>query len=288
MVETAPEASPADPGPLAESIAIMARLRAPGGCAWDREQTFESIQRHTLEETYEVFDAIDRKDWPHLQDELGDLLLQVLFYAQMACEAGHFDIHDVAAGLNAKLIRRHPHVFAGVEATDSSAVLRNWELIKQSERAAAPPRTSLLDSIPRSMPAVLEASRLGSQAAKIGFDWPDAGGVFTKLQEEIAELHQALHEQSSGSPAGAATPSSVPTPEVEGEVGDLLFTVVHLARHLKVDPETALRGTNTRFRRRFTRMESSAGGPEAFAALPPHRQEALWSAAKQAEAAEPR
>src|SRR5258708_10032726 len=161
--------------PLAEAIAIMARLRGPNGCPWDREQTFDSIKRHTLEETYEVFDAIERRAWPDLKDELGDLLLQVLFYAQMAAEAGYFTLEDVAKNLNAKLIRRHPHIFAGAEVADSTEVLRNWEQIKQSEKkASSDVPSSMLDDIPRSMPAVLEASKLGSRAAKVGFDWPNA------------------------------------------------------------------------------------------------------------------
>src|SRR5271155_1162823 len=190
--------------PLAEAIAIMARLRAPGGCPWDREQTFDSIKRHTLEETYEVFDAIERRAWPDLKDELGDLLLQVLFYAQMASEAGYFTIQDVAANLNEKLIRRHPHIFAGAQAADSDAVLRNWEQIKQSEKkTSASDQSSLLDDIPRTMPAVLEASKLGSRAAKVGFDWPDSGGLFDKLQEEIGELKAEL-PGSSSSPSTSA------------------------------------------------------------------------------------
>src|SRR5271154_4713435 len=178
MAEPPPEKShlnAAQPGvgPLAESIAIMARLRAPDGCPWDREQTFDSIKRHTLEETYEVFDAIERRAWPDLKDELGDLLLQVLFYAQMASEAGYFTIQDVASNLNAKLIRRHPHIFAGAAVADSAAVLRNWEQIKQTEKKApTSASSSMLDDIPRAMPAVLEASKLGSRAAKVGFDWP--------------------------------------------------------------------------------------------------------------------
>src|ERR1700679_4327304 len=165
--------------PIAEAIAIMARLRAPDGCPWDREQTFDSIKRHTLEETYEVFDAIERRAWPDLKDELGDLLLQVLFYAQMASEAGYFTIDEVAANLNAKLIRRHPHIFAGAQVADSDAVLRNWEQIKKAEKqASAVSQNSMLDDIPRSMPALLEAGKLGSRVAKIGFDWPDTGGLF--------------------------------------------------------------------------------------------------------------
>src|ERR1700733_1799488 len=173
-----PRVAPADRDPIAEAIAIMARLRAPDGCPWDREQTFDSIKRHTLEETYEVFDAIERRAWPDLKDELGDLLLQVLFYAQMASEAGHFNIDEVAANLNAKLIRRHPHVFADVDANDADAVLRNWEQIKQTEKKPSPSTpASMLDDIPRSMPALMEAGKLGSRAAKVGFDWPNTDGL---------------------------------------------------------------------------------------------------------------
>jgi XTP/dITP diphosphohydrolase/ATP diphosphatase len=266
-----PATTPADS--LAEAIAIMARLRAPGGCPWDREQTFDSIKRHTLEETYEVFDAIERRAWPDLKDELGDLLLQVLFYAQMASEAGYFTIDDVAANLNAKLIRRHPHIFAGVQAADSDAVLRNWEQIKQAEkRSTAVLQQSMLDDIPRSMPALLEAGKLGSRAAKVGFDWPDASGLFDKLHEEIAELHAEL----------AKPIASQSVPATEAEVGDLLFTAVNLARHLKVDPESGLRATNAKFRRRFAAMESIAGSSEALAACTPSELENLWNQAKNA------
>jgi ATP diphosphatase len=273
------KAPPSAADPLAEAIAIMARLRAPDGCPWDREQTFDSIKRHTLEETYEVFDAIERRAWPDLKDELGDLLLQVLFYAQMASEAGHFTIQDVASNLNAKLIRRHPHIFAGAQVADSDAVLRNWEQIKQSEKKiSTSSQSSMLDDVPRAIPAVLEAGKLGSRAAKVGFDWPDTDGLFDKLQEEIGELKAEL-EPSSGSQS---------TPAIETELGDLLFTTINLARHLKVDPESALRATNAKFRRRFAAMESAAGGTDALAASTPSELDILWNQAKNAISDPPR
>jgi XTP/dITP diphosphohydrolase/ATP diphosphatase len=266
--------------PLTEAIAIMARLRAPGGCPWDREQTFDSIKRHTLEETYEVFDAIERRAWPDLKDELGDLLLQVLFYAQMAAEAGYFDIGDVAAGLNAKLVRRHPHVFPVegklADATDADAVLRNWEQIKRGEKRdaalkveAAAGAASGMDDIPRTMPAMLEAGKLGSRAAKVGFDWPSVEGLFEKLQEEIAELKAELAEGDA-----------VRQERMSEELGDLLFTAVNLARHLKVDTESALRAANAKFRARFRAMEAAAGGYDALARLTPEELDALWNRSK--------
>ena len=263
---------------MAESIAIMARLRGPDGCPWDREQTFDSIKRHTLEETYEVFDAIERRAWPDLKDELGDLLLQVLFYAQMASEDGHFTIYDVAANLNAKLIRRHPHIFGDVQAKDADTVLRNWEEIKRAEKSeketGANPAASMLDDIPRTMPALLEAGKLGSRAAKVGFDWPDATGLFDKLQEEIAELQAELPMSPGSAPAANAA--------IEEEFGDLLFTAVNLARHLRLDPESALRAANAKFRRRFSLMEAAAGGRGALEAHSPAELEELWRIAKQA------
>jgi len=251
------------------AAAIMARLRAADGCPWDREQTFDSIKPYTLEETYEVFDAIERRAWPELKDELGDLLLQVLFYAQMAAEAGYFDLRDVAENLNAKLIRRHPHVFGDVQATDSSAVLRNWEQIKVEEKKAANSEASLLDGIPRSMPATLEATKLGSKAAKVGFDWPDANGLFAKLAEEIAELRAEIERNDAE--------------RVEAEFGDLLFTAMNLARHLKVDAESALRRSNAKFRARFAAMERAAGGSVALEALSAAELDRLWEEAKAAE-----
>lgn len=247
---------------LAEAIGIMARLRGPDGCPWDREQSFESIKRHTLEETYEVFDAIDRKAWPELKDELGDLLLQVLFYAQMAEEAGYFTIEDVAAGLAAKLIRRHPHVFGDAEAKTVEDVNATWEAVKRQEKGAGP--TGWLAGVPRYLPAVLEAAKLGARAAKAGFDWPDAEGLYAKLEEEIAEVRAASDQDGR-----------------EDEVGDLLFTAVNLARHLGVEPEFALRRANEKFRKRFARMETIAGG--AVVGLGSAKLEELWQESKKAD-----
>jgi MazG family protein len=268
------------------SAEIMARLRAPDGCPWDREQSFDSIRKYTLEEAYEVFDAIERRDFPHLAEELGDLLLQVLFYAEMAANEGHFTIADVLEHLNRKLIRRHPHVFgdeasraagnlADVDAEvagSSGAVLRNWEEIKQAEkRTSSTPEAnetpSRLDSVQRAMPALAEAAKLGAKAQKAGFDWAHWRDLLPKLVEETAELEA---EAASGDPARK--------PAVEAELGDLLFTVVNLGRHLGVDAEMALRGCNLRFRQRFHEMEMASTRPLEELTLA--ELEDLWSQAK--------
>jgi MazG family protein len=271
-----------------QSAAIMTRLRAPGGCPWDREQSFETIRKYTLEEAYEVFDAIERRDFPHLAEELGDLILQVLFYAEMAANEGHFTISDVLDHLNRKLIRRHPHVFgeeasraAGNQADvdvdvegSSSAVLRNWEEIKAAEKAPgalSSSEGSRLDSVQRAMPALAEAAKLGSKAAKAGFDWPHWRDLLPKLTEETAELEaEVARAEQSGSHADKAA--------VEAELGDLLFTVVNLGRHLGVDAEMALRGCNLRFRQRFREMERASA--KSLEELPPDELEALWEEAK--------
>jgi MazG family protein len=271
-----------------QSTAIMVRLRAPGGCPWDREQSFDTIRKYTLEETYEVFDAIERHDFPHLAEELGDLLLQVLFYAEMAANEGHFTIADVLDHLNRKLIRRHPHVFgeeasraAGNQANvdpetaDSAAgVLRNWEEIKAAEapRAAHPSTASRLDAVQRAMPALAEAAKLGSKAAKSGFDWPQWRDLLPKLAEETAEL-EAEAIRCEQSPDNASHRAAA-----EAELGDLLFTVVNLGRHLGVDAEMALRGCNLRFRQRFSEMERASTRP--LEELGPAELEALWAKAK--------
>lgn len=268
---------------FAEAVAIMARLRAPGGCPWDREQTFASIRKYTLEETYEVLDAIEQEHWRDLADELGDLLLQVLFYAEMAQEAGYFTISDVLTGLTTKLIRRHPHVFgeeasaaAGnraegleTEGIGSSQVLRNWEEIKSLEKKSRPSASGRLDGVSRAMPALIEAGKLGSAAAKVGFDWPDTNGVLAKLREETEELAVEIR--------------SGPSTTAGEELGDLLFTAVNLARHLKVDAELTLRDANVKFRRRFAAMEATS--PEPLEQLSPDQLEALWSRAKSPEPA---
>ena len=275
-----------------QSVSIMARLRAPDGCPWDREQSFDSIRKYTLEEAYEVFDAIERRDFPHLAEELGDLLLQVLFYAEMAANEGHFTIANVLDHLNRKLIRRHPHVFgeeasraagnrADVDANvegSSGAVLRNWEEIKLAEKAfhatgapaASRPESrpeSRLDTVQRAMPALAEAAKLGAKAQKSGFDWANWRDLLPKLAEETAELEA---EAASNDPARK--------PAVEAELGDLLFTVVNLGRHLGMDAEMALRGCNRRFRERFRQMELAAERP--LEELSPDELEALWTAAK--------
>ena len=265
-----------------QSVAIMARLRAPGGCPWDREQTFDTIRKYTLEEAYEVFDAIERRDFAHLSEELGDLLLQVLFYAEMAANEGRFTISDVLDALNRKLIRRHPHVFgeeasraAGNQADvnadvegSSARVLRNWEDIKAAEKASAVGLVeSRLDSVHRGLPALAEAAKLGSKAAKAGFDWTNWRDLLPKVAEETAELEV---EASSDDPARKSA--------IESELGDLLFTVVNLGRHLGVDAEKALRGCNLRFRERFKEMERAAEKPLEQMTAP--ELEELWAEAK--------
>ena len=254
---------------FAEVVRIMARLRGPGGCPWDREQTMDSIKPHTLEETYEVFDAIDRRAWPDLRDELGDLLLQVIFYAQIAADDNQFNIEEVVRGLGAKLIRRHPHIFADAVADTAADVNRTWERVKQQERAGKPAQDDgLLGDVPRFVPALVEARKLGSKAAKVGFDWPDANSLLEKVQEEIAEVRAELTE--------------TPDPAlVEEEMGDLFFVLTSLARHLSVDPEQALRKANAKFRRRFRAMEQLAGN--GLEPLSLAEMDDLWNEAKRAE-----
>lgn len=249
-------------------IEIMARLRAPGGCPWDREQTFASIKKYTLEETYEVLDAIDRDDWDGLREELGDFLLQAVFHAEMAREKGLFDIADSLNSINEKLIRRHPHVFADESARTEADVRKRWDEIKAEERKSKPEKQEgLLDSVPRSMPALVEAQQITSRAARVGFDWKDLDEVLAKLDEERGEFARALESESRDA--------------MEDELGDLLFVLVNLARFVKVDPEQALRRTNAKFRSRFAHIERrlAARGKEV-SGTPIDQLEALWQEAK--------
>ncbi|WP_336961328.1 nucleoside triphosphate pyrophosphohydrolase [Sphingobium aquiterrae] len=239
---------------------IMARLRDPDiGCPWDIAQDFASIAPYTIEEAYEVADAIERDDMAALKDELGDLLLQVVFHARMAEQAGQFALADVIDGISAKMVRRHPHVFGdGVARQDGHA---QWEAIKAAERAEKEPDPSALAGVAIALPALLRAEKLQKRAARTGFDWPDIVGVYEKIIEEIEEVKNTTSQK-----------------EREEEVGDLLFAVVNLARHLKVDPEAALRAGNAKFERRFRAMETAAG--EAFTAMSLEEKEALWLKAK--------
>jgi MazG family protein len=282
-------------------VEIMARLRAPGGCPWDREQSFDSIKPYTLEETYEVLEAIDNRDWPELTGELGDLLLQVLFYSQMAGEEGHFSVDDVLDRLANKLVNRHPHVFGEVKADTSAEVLRNWEALKaeekkkQAEAGEGTPQSdaqSVLAGVSSKMPALLEAHKLSSRAANVGFDWPEVEGLFAKLSEETAELREELKDlpeaarPAESGIAGSGRPQ-VPAAlreRLEDEVGDLFFVLVNIARYLSLDSESALRKTNRKFRRRFQWMEeqlrASGRGP-AQASM--GELEHLWQQAKKQE-----
>jgi MazG family protein len=239
----------------------MARLRAPGGCPWDREQTFDTIKPFLLQETYEVIDAIDRRDWDELAGEIGDLLLQAVFFSQMAGEENRFTIEDALTAINDKLIRRHPHVFGDETAQTEGDVREIWSKVKASEKTKP---AALLDSVPRALPALVEAEQISSRAAQQGFDWPNAGEVLAKLDEERAELAACENQD-----------------EREGELGDMLFTLVNLARFMKVDPEQALRRTNAKFRRRFGYVEEQLKRRgTTFAASSLAEMESLWQEAK--------
>jgi MazG family protein len=249
-------------------VDIMACLRAPGGCPWDREQTFDTIKPFLLEETYEVMDAIDARDWKELAGELGDLLLQAVFFSQMASEERLFRIDDALDAINSKLIRRHPHVFGDQTAHTEGDVRKIWSEVKAEERKnKSESETTLLGSVPRSLPALVEAQQIAARAAQAGFDWENAEQVLEKLDEELAEFDAARRSGSA--------------PELEDELGDLLFVLVNLARFVKVDPEQALRRTNAKFRRRFGYVEqklAARGKQPADASL--DEMEALWQEAK--------
>ena len=282
----------------------MARLRAPGGCPWDREQTFDTIKPYTLEETYEVLEAIDARDWNELTGELGDLLLQVLFYSEMAEEEKHFTINDVLDRLSNKLVDRHPHVFGDVKADTPGEVVRNWQALKAEEKKKQQANggeaskhghpDSVLHGVSSAMPSLMEAYKISTRVAHVGFDWPNIEGLFDKLNEETAELRRNLEEYPEPGPqpqsaAAVASARGVTVSEdlrgrLEDEVGDLLFVLVNIARYLALDPESALRKTNRKFRRRFEYLEDKLreqGRKPADASL--DEMEGLWQESKQQE-----
>lgn len=253
-----------------ELVAVMQRLLAPDGCPWDREQTLETLKPFAVEEVYEVLEAIEDGDVPGHCDELGDLLLQIVFQAELRAAEGQFGIDDVVRAIVSKLVRRHPHVFGETRVQGADEVLANWKKLKEAEHADKGKKRGPLDGVPRGMPALLQAQRLGEKAADVGFDWPDVRGVREKLDEELGELDRAIAEQD---PAG-----------ITEEIGDLLFTITRLAAKLRVAPEDALRACLARFRARFTKMQDKAveaGHPENLAGLSLDEMDRLWRLAKQ-------
>jgi MazG family protein len=267
-------------------VALQARLRAPGGCPWDREQTHQSLKTYLIEEAYEVLDALEHDAAGELTEELGDLLLQILFHSDIAKQAGRFDIADVISGIHEKMVRRHPHVFGSVKADTPEQVLKNWAQLKAQEkqmrvgqkavRAFLEPNpaterpASALEGVSRSLPALIEAHQLTRRAAQVGFDWENVEGIFTKLSEETSELRVALTEAHR--------------PRREEEIGDLLFVVVNLARFLGFDPEVALKHSNLKFKSRFQNMEKEASlSGQLLSQLSKEKLEVLWESAKKRE-----
>jgi MazG family protein len=269
------------PATFDDLIALMNRLRSPGGCPWDREQTYATLAPMLLEEAYEAFDAVEeaRAGRPgELRDELGDLLFQIVFYAQVAKERGEFTIADVTDAIHTKMVRRHPHVFGDVTADDSATVLLNWEAMKAEERQAAGKtersNSSLLDGVSSNAPSLMEAHQLSTKAARVGFDWENVSAIFDKLQEEIGELRVAIEEHANSRDETHHT-------RVREELGDLLFAVTNIARHLQVEPEAALKLTNRKFRLRFGYIEKKLRErKQAFEATTLDEMESLWQEAK--------
>lgn len=265
---------------IASLLKIMAALRDPkSGCPWDIAQDFSSIARYTIEEAYEVVDAIERGDMPDLVDELGDLLLQVVFHSQMASECGLFEFGDVVAAISAKMIRRHPHVFGDLSGLSPGDVERNWQSIKQAERASKPKALSILADVPVPLPGLTRAVKLQDRAAAVGFDWPNARLVLDKIREETDEIAEVL-DRAAASPLDQA--------DLEEEIGDLLFVIANLARHLKVDPERSVRQANIKFLRRFGHIESRVReSGRALDTVPLDEMEELWNEAKVREKQKP-
>jgi len=272
------------PADFRDLVALMSRLRSPDGCPWDREQTYATLAPMLLEEAYEAFEAVEdaREGRPdHLREELGDLLFQIVFYAQVARERGEFTIDDVTDAIHSKMVRRHPHVFSDVSVRDNEELLRNWEAMKAEEKRAAGKAgdesdSSLLDGVSSKAPALMEAHQLGVKAARVGFDWRDVDEIFDKLREEVDELRAAIRERAD---AGADAESH--DERVREELGDLLFAVTNIARHLQVEPEAALKLTNRKFRRRFRHIERGlrARGRELSDSTIEEMEE-LWQEAK--------
>ncbi len=265
---------------LDDLIAMMARLRAPNGCPWDREQTYATLGPMLIEEAYEVIEAAEAEDWPELRDELGDLLFQLVFYGQIAAEAGQFDLHASITRVYEKMWRRHPHVFGEEKAETTAEVLVNWEAIKATERREAgkgeATNLSLLDGVSKKIPALLEAHQLTTKAARVGFDWTEAEQVIEKLEEELDELQVELKREERNQNA------------VAEEIGDLLFVAVNLARKLGVEPENALKAANRKFRRRFGHIENRlAEQDKAFAEVTLHEMDSYWDEAKRNEKQSP-
>jgi MazG family protein len=265
---------------FARLVALQARLRAPGGCPWDREQTHASLRKFLIEETYEVLDAMDSGEAEKFSSELGDLLLQIVFHSILAEEEDRFTITEVIRSVHDKMVRRHPHVFGRSQASSSAEVLKNWEQLKAEERAEAgklpdsnTAAASLLDGIPLSLPALLEANQLTRRASHIGFDWESLSGVLDKLEEEKREIQSTLADRSA------------PASRLEEETGDLLFAAINVARFLGVDPEIALKKANQKFKQRFQWMEAAASREgRRLADLPRPRMEELWNHSKSAKA----
>jgi MazG family protein len=279
------------PASFDDLVTLMARLRSPEGCPWDREQTYATLAPMLIEEAYEAFEAVEeaREGNPlELRDELGDLLFQIVFYAQVAAERGDFTITDVTDAIHTKMVRRHPHVFADAEANDTAEVLRNWEAIKAEEKRAAgrttrSEKSSLLDGVSAKVPALMEAHQLSTKAARVGFDWNNIEDIFDKLHEEIDELRAAIRENVAAAGQGASAEAEAERQQarVREELGDLLFAVTNIARHLGAEPEAALKLANRKFRRRFRHIEHGleARGRSLDAATI-DEMEALWQEAK--------
>src|SRR5262245_39466426 len=257
-------------------VEIMARLRGPNGCPWDKQQDFNSLKPMLVEEVYEVLEAVDNKDFDGLSEELGDLLLHVVFHSHLGKEAGHFDIDTVIEKISDKPVRRHPHVFGSESAATPEEVIKNWEAIKAQEKAEklknrTPEQRSLLEGIPSKLPAIHEAHQISSRAARVGFDWPDIEGIFEKLQEEVRELKEVISEDGD----------EKQRERLEDEIGDMLFVIINIARYLKIDSESALKRANRKFKARFRYMETElAKLGKNLEQTPLEEMEALWQKAK--------